>query len=221
MHARQRQDFLKGHFEEPPQSKATAIPSSTQPYRVRYGFLRFLRVHRDEDERSQEHSCQHHEPGKKESKQAQSAAGPCSAAVPAEPGQVPRYLAARAAREGAGHGGAAGLKPRGEAPGERPRGPEEAAAAPGTCRARGRPAPPSHRAGAGAAPAARGPAPTCGGAGGCSRRRSRGGSGPVRPLAPLRCRRPLPPAGLRLNRNGPGSCRSPGRPLPALSLIHI
>lgn len=39
--------------------------------------------------------------------------------------------------------------------------------------------------------------------------------GPVRPLAPLRCRRPLPPVGLRLNRNGPGSCRSPRRPLPA------
>lgn len=49
--------------------------------------------------------------------------------------------------------------------------------------------------------------------------RNRGGSAPsVRPLAPRRCRRPPAllspplPAGLRLNRNGPGAYRSPRAP---------
>lgn len=57
--------FLKGHLEKNP-CKAAIISRSIKPYRVRYGFLSFLWMYCNENESSQEHSCQHHEPGKKE-----------------------------------------------------------------------------------------------------------------------------------------------------------
>lgn len=56
--------FLKGHLAKNP-LKAVIISKSIKPYRVRYGFLSFLRMYCNKNERSQEHSCQHREPWKK------------------------------------------------------------------------------------------------------------------------------------------------------------
>lgn len=53
--------FLKGHLEKNP-CKAVIISNSIGPYRVRYGFLSFLRMYGNEDEGGQEHGCQHREP---------------------------------------------------------------------------------------------------------------------------------------------------------------
>lgn len=53
--------FLKHHLEKNP-CKAVITSNSIKPYRVCYGFLRFLRMYRNKNETSQEHSCQHREP---------------------------------------------------------------------------------------------------------------------------------------------------------------